>query len=242
MKKTNIILGLIFVFLFSVNTVAQKNLEADSLKNISLSGLSFRSIGPAVTGGRVVDIAVNPFNFSEYFVASGHGSLWKTTNSGTTFSPVFDGNKSYAIGSVEIDPTNPNVVWVGTGENNNQNNVIFGDGIYKSEDGGKSWKNMGLNESHHIGGIAIDPNNSNIVYAAAYGSSRVSGGDRGIFKTTDGGKTWENVLKISEFTGCYQVHMDPQILKYFICCCTSKDEKFIYRSLWRTGKRNLPQS
>ena len=126
---------------------------------------------------------------------AGHGSLWKTTNSGVTFSPVFDANKSYAIGCVAIDPTNPNVVWVGTGENNNQNNVIYGDGIYKSEDGGKSWKNMGISNSDHISGIAIDPNNSNIVYAAAYGSSRDAGGDRGIYKTVDGGKTWTNVLK-----------------------------------------------
>src|SRR5665811_465917 len=104
--------SLIFTLLFSFMAIAQKNSEPDSLKNISLTGLSFRSIGPAVTGGRVIDIAVNRFNQSEYYVASGHGSLWKTTNSGITFSPVFDGNKSYAIGSVEIDPTNPNVVWV----------------------------------------------------------------------------------------------------------------------------------
>ncbi len=210
MEKIYLSLTLIFIVLFSLNTPAQKNSETDSLKNISTNGLSFRSIGPAVTGGRVIEIAVNPFNYSEYFVASGHGSLWKTTNSGITFSPVFDANKSYAIGCVAIDPTNPNVVWVGTGENNNQNNVIYGDGIYKSEDGGKSWNNMGLNSSQQISGISIDPNNSNIVYIAAYGSSRISGGDRGIFKTTDGGKTWRNVLKISEFTGCYQVHMDPR--------------------------------
>ena len=184
---------LIVLFALSSTLFAQENSGPDSLKNISLAGLSFRSIGPSVTGGRIIDIAVNPFNFSEYFVASGHGSLWKTTNSGVTFTPVFDGNKSYAIGSVKIDPTNSNVVWVGTGENNNQNNVIFGDGIYKSEDGGKSWKNMGISASHHIGGIVIDPNNSNIVYAAAYGSSRVAGGDRGIFKTTDGGETWNDM-------------------------------------------------
>ena len=210
MKKLNTLFIFIFVFLFSVISFAQKSTEQDSLKNISLTGLSFRSIGPAVTGGRVIDIAVNRFYQSEYYVASGHGSLWKTTNSGITFSPVFDGNKSYAIGSVEIDPTNPNVVWVGTGENKNQNNVIYGDGIYKSEDGGKSWKNMGIGNSEHIGGIAIDPQNSMIVYAAAYGSLRNVGGDRGIFKTTDGGKTWQNVLKISEYTGCYEVHMDPR--------------------------------
>ncbi len=198
------------IITISTLSFSQEKSEPDSLKNISLSGLSFRSIGPAVTGGRVVDIAVNPFNFSEYYVASGHGSLWKTTNSGITFSPVFDANKSYAIGCVSIDPTNPNVVWVGTGENNNQNNVIYGDGIYKSEDGGKSWKNMGLDSSDQIGGISIDPKNSEIVYVAAYGSSRNAGGHRGIYKTVDGGKNWTNILKVSQYTGFYQVHMDPR--------------------------------
>ncbi len=242
MQKLFTIIVSTFLITLSSITFSQEKSEPDSLKNISLAGLSFRSIGPAVTGGRVVDIAVNPFNFSEYYVASGHGSLWKTTNSGVTFSPVFDANKSYAIGCVKIDPTNTNVVWVGTGENNNQNNVIFGDGIYKSEDGGKTWNNMGLKESHQIGGIAIDPNNSNIVYAAAYGSSRVSGGDRGIYKTTDGGKTWENVLKISEYTGCYQVHMDPrfsnilyavahQRMRNFYTGVYGGPESGIYRSL-----------
>jgi len=210
MKELIALFSFIFVLFLSVVTFAQKNSEPDSLKNIALAGLSFRSIGPAVTGGRVIDIAVNQSNQSQYYVASGHGSLWKTVNSGITFSPVFDGNKSFAIGSVEIDPTNPNVVWVGTGENKNQNNVIYGDGIYKSEDGGKSWNNMGIGNSEHIGGIAIDPKVSMVVYAAAYGSLRNPGGDRGIFKTVNGGKTWENVLKISENTGCYEVHMDPR--------------------------------
>ncbi len=210
MKKFFITFILIILFLIASNSRAQKNTEPDSLKNISLTGLTFRSIGPAVTGGRVIDIAVNRLNHSEYYVASGHGSLWKTSNSGITFSPVFDGNKSYAIGSVEIDPSNPNVVWVGTGENKNQNNVIYGDGIYRSEDAGNSWKNMGIGNSEHIGGIAIDPENPMIVYAAAYGSLRNAGGDRGIFKTVNGGKTWENVLQISEYTGCYEVHMDSR--------------------------------
>ncbi len=199
---------------------------------------------------------MNPFNYSEYYVASGHGSLWKTTNSGVTFSPVFDANKSYAIGCVAIDPTNPNVVWVGTGENNNQNNVIYGDGIYKSEDGGKSWKNMGLDSSDHIGGIVIDPNNSSTVYVAAYGSSRNSGGHRGIFKTTDGGKTWAKVLNISEFTGCYQVHMDPRFSNILYAVTHQRmrnlytgvyggPESGIYRSLdygvtWEKLKNGLP--
>jgi photosystem II stability/assembly factor-like uncharacterized protein len=256
MRKIFTIFVSTLLIALSTFTSGQGDSEPDSLKNISLAGLSFRSIGPAVTGGRVVDIAVNPFNFSEYYVASGHGSLWKTTNSGVTFSPAFDANKSYAIGCIKIDPTNPNVVWVGTGENNNQNNVIFGDGVYKSEDGGKSWNNMGLKESHQIGGIVIDPNNSNIVYVAAYGSSRVGGGDRGIYKTTDGGKTWENVLKISEYTGFYQIHMDPRFSNILYAVAHQRmrnlytgvyggPESGIYRSLdfgatWEKLKGGLP--
>lgn len=167
------------LILFSSALFAQKKAATvikpepgDSLKNISLSGLHFRSIGPGITGGRVIDIAVNPNNHSEYYVASGHGSLWKTNNNGVTFHPSFEGQSSFAMGAVRIDPNNTNTVWVGTGENNNQLNSIYGDGVYKSEDGGNSWKNMGLQSSEHIGGIVIDPTNSNVVYVAAYGSLR----------------------------------------------------------------------
>jgi photosystem II stability/assembly factor-like uncharacterized protein len=208
-----IIISAMFTFLFinSANLFGQNsNSSSDSLKNVSLAGLKFRSIGPALTGGRVIDVAVNPQDHTEYFIASGSGSLWKTMNNGITFSPSFDNQKSYAIGCVRIDPSNPNIIWVGTGENSNHYNVAYGDGIYKSEDGGKSWKNMGIKTSEHIGGIAIDPKNSNQVYVAAMGSLRKEGGDRGIFKTTDGGKTWSNVLFISKYTGCYEVHMDPR--------------------------------
>ncbi len=210
MKKNLIVSLLTLLLVFSINILPQEKSEPDSLKNISMSGLSFRGIGPAITGGRVVALAVNPFNHSEYFVGSGHGSLWKTTNNGVTFSPAFDNQDSYAIGAIAIDPSNPNVVWVGTGENNNQNNVIYGDGVYKSEDGGKSWKNTGLKDSRQIGGIVVDPNDGNIVYVAAYGPSRTAGGDRGIFKTTDGGKTWNNVLFVSKYTGAFEIHMDPR--------------------------------
>ena len=213
MKKTILSLVVLILFVTSGFVSAQKNNlkpEPDSLKKISLAGLQFRSIGPAITGGRVRHIKVNPQNKSEYYIASGSGSLWKTVNRGITFTPAFENQNTYAIGAVEIDPTNPNVLWVGTGENSNHNNSGYGDGIYKSEDGGKSWNNMGLKTSEHIGGIAIDPNNANIVYVAAMGSLRKEGGDRGIFKTIDGGKTWQNVLKISQYTGCYEVHMDPR--------------------------------
>lgn len=216
MKRILFSLFLIAFILPTQTTIAQKKKSkssqkelTDSLKNVGLSGLSFRSIGPGITGGRVVDLAINPTNFSEYFVASGHGSLWKTSNRGITFSPVFDHQKTFAIGAVTYDPSNTHTIWVGTGEHNNQNNVIYGDGVYKSEDGGSTWTNKGLKDSDHIGKIVVDPNNSDVVFVAAYGSLRNSGGDRGIFKTKDGGETWENTLYISEYTGCYEVHQDP---------------------------------
>ncbi len=184
--------------------------EPTTLETVSLEGLAFRGIGPAVTGGRVIDIEVNPRDPSEYYVASGHGSLWKTTNRGVTFSPVFDGQASFAIGAVTLDPSNPNVVWVGTGENNAQSNVVPGDGVYRSADGGKTWKNMGLGESQQIGEIVVHPEDPDTVWVAAYGPHRTSGGQRGVYKTTDGGGTWENVLRPSDHTGCWQLHMDPR--------------------------------
>jgi photosystem II stability/assembly factor-like uncharacterized protein len=206
------------VMLFvSITVTAQKKTEpvarpkaADSLKNISLAGLQFRSVGPAITSGRIADIAVNPNNHSEYYVAAAAGGVWKTSNAGITYNPVFDGEGSFSIGCLAIDPTNTNVVWVGSGENNNQRVVGYGDGIYKSEDGGKSFKNMGLKNSEHIGRIAIDPSNSDIVYVAAYGPVWKSGGERGIYKTTDGGKTWKQVLNVSEHTGFNEVMVDPR--------------------------------
>lgn len=233
MKKFRSILTVGLILLFSVSSFAKDDSKSspDSLKNISLAGLKFRGIGPAVTGGRVRDLAVNPNDHSEFYIGVGHGSLWKTTNNGVTFSPVFDNQNAYAIGYVKIDPTNTNVIWIGTGESSNHNNSAYGDGIYKSEDGGKTWKNMGIKESEHIGGIAVDPDDPNIVYAAAMGPLRREGGDRGIFKTTDGGKTWENVLKISDYTGCYQVHMDPRYSNILYAVAHQRMRK-LYTGVW----------
>ncbi len=185
--------------------------EKKTLLNEALfSNLAFRNLGPAITSGRIADIAVNPGNHSEYYVAAAAGGVWKTSNAGISFSPVFDGEGAYSIGCLAIDPNNTNVVWVGTGENNNQRSVNYGDGVYKSEDGGKSWKNMGLKNSEHIGRIAIDPHNSNIVFVAAYGPLWNDGGERGIYKTTDGGLTWKQVLKVSDHTGFNEVMVDPR--------------------------------
>lgn len=198
--------------LIAVSGFAQKDKEAtsDLHKSKTYSGLSFRSIGPALTSGRIADMAVHPTKHQEYYLAVASGGVWKTTNSGTTFEPIFDGEGSYSIGCITLAPSNPNIVWVGTGENNNQRSVAYGDGVYKSIDGGSSWKNMGLKNSEHIGMIVVHPKNPNIVYVAAYGPLWNAGGERGIYKTTDGGATWELILEVSENTGFNEIHMDPR--------------------------------
>jgi photosystem II stability/assembly factor-like uncharacterized protein len=213
MKKFALLTAILCTAL--LNTFAQKKdtttKKPDAgLGSANFNGLAFRNIGPALTSGRIVDLAVNPKNIAEYYVASASGGVWKTTNAGVTYTPVFDGQVSFSIGCVTMDPNNSNVVWVGSGENNNQRVVGYGDGVYKTEDGGKSWKNMGLKNSEHIGMIVVDPNNSDVVYVAAYGPVWSSGGERGIYKTTDGGKTWKQVLNVSEHTGFNEIHMDPR--------------------------------
>ena len=177
---------------------------------LGLGGLRFRSIGPAVTSGRISDFAVNPDNPFEYYVATASGGVWKTSNGGTTYEPLFDSQNSYSIGCVTLDPKNPNVVWVGSGENNNQRSVAYGDGIYKSEDGGATWKNMGLSTSEHIGRIIVHPAQSETVYVAAIGPLWKEGGERGVYKTTNSGKTWTQILKIDEHTGVNDIAMDPR--------------------------------
>ena len=184
--------------------------EKDSLSSSTFSGLKLRCIGPAVTSGRISDFAVNPNDPAEYYVASASGGVWKTYNDGTTWEPIFDHEGSFSIGCITMDPNNHHVIWVGTGENNSQRSVSYGDGIYRSDDGGKSWKNMGLKTSQHIGKIIVDPKNSNIVYAAAQGPLWAPGGDRGLFKTTDAGKTWKAVLTISPNTGVSDLVTDPR--------------------------------
>jgi photosystem II stability/assembly factor-like uncharacterized protein len=183
---------------------------SEELSTATLAGLRLRSIGPATTSGRVVGFAVHPDNPSHYFVAVASGGVWKTTNAGTTWTPLFDGEASYSIGCVTLDPKNPQVVWVGSGENNSQRSVGYGDGVYRSEDGGKSWKNLGLKSSEHIARILIDPRNSNTVFVASQGPLWGPGGERGLFKTVDGGKTWKNVLSISDNTGVTDVVLNPR--------------------------------
>ncbi len=159
--------------------------------------------------GRIVSIAVHPRHAATWYVGVASGGVWKTTNAGTTWTPVFQNEGSYSVGQVVIDARNPETVWVGSGESNNQRSVGYGDGVYRSDDGGKSWRNLGLKNSEHIGRIVIDPRDSNIVYVAAVGPLWSGGGDRGLYKTTDGGKTWKKILDISENTGITDVAIDP---------------------------------
>lgn len=211
MKKSTF-LAFVFLFIGLQFIQAQKKKKEDKqpLDEVKIDGLKWRSIGPSLTSGRISDIAVNPNNPFEYYVASSAGGVWKTINSGIEYVPIFDNEGSYSIGCITLDPNNSNVVWVGTGENNNQRSVSYGDGVYKSIDGGMTWNNMGLITSEHIGRIIVHPEDSNIVYVAAIGPLWSKGGERGLYKTIDGGKTWNAVLTVDEHTGVNDVQMDPR--------------------------------
>ncbi len=204
-----LILSLLVQPTISYGQKASGEEKKDPFNEATFLGLKLRSIGPALTSGRIVALAVDPNDRSQYYVGVASGGVWKTVNAGTTWTPVFDNEGSFSIGAIALDPKNPAIVWVGTGELNSQRSVSYGDGIYRSEDGGKNWKNMGLKSSEHIARIVIDPRNSNHIYVAAQGPLWGPGGDRGLFKTTDGGKTWKNVLSISENTGVTEIVQDP---------------------------------
>jgi photosystem II stability/assembly factor-like uncharacterized protein len=176
----------------------------------AVGGLRLRPIGPAIISGRIIGFAVPPHQRSHYFVAVASGGVWKTANAGTTWTPIFDREGSYSIGYITLDPKNSNVLWVGTGENNSQRSVSYGDGVYRSDDGGTSWKNLGLKTSGHIGKILIDPRDSNVVYVAAQGWLWGPGGERGLFKSTDNGKSWKKILTTSENTGVTDVVLDAR--------------------------------
>ncbi|MGH8639123.1 MAG: WD40/YVTN/BNR-like repeat-containing protein, partial [Burkholderiales bacterium] len=175
-----------------------------------MRGFEFRGLGPSLTTGRISDIAVDPKNPSAWYAAAASGNLWKTENRGDTWTPIFDDHGSYSLGAITIDPRDSTVLWLGTGENNNQRSVGFGDGVYKSVDAGQTWKRMGLENSEHIQNIVIDPRNSNVVYVTAIGPLWSAGGDRGLYKSTDGGQTWNVVLAIGPDTGVTDLAMDPR--------------------------------
>src|SRR5437764_2091929 len=204
---------LLALFLLTVSLHAQSTDDANGKDSKygekTFAGLELRPLGPALTSGRIVDLAVDPRDARVWYIATAGGGVWKTTNAGTSFTPIFDKEKSFSIGCVTVDPHDSLVVWVGSGENNSQRSVSMGDGVYKSIDGGKSWKNVGLEKSEHISKIVVDPRDSNVVYVAAQGPLWAPGGDRGLYKTTDAGKTWKAVLTISENTGVVDIAMDP---------------------------------
>jgi photosystem II stability/assembly factor-like uncharacterized protein len=172
--------------------------------------LQWRAIGPATMGGRIDDFAVVESNPTTWYVGAATGGLWKTTNNGTTFEPIFDEQGSTSIGDVAIAPSDPNIIWVGTGESNNRQSSSWGDGVYRSLDGGKTWVNCGLRDTKHIGRVVIDPRDPNIAYVAATGHLWGPSKERGVFKTSDGGKTWANVLFVNEDTGATDIAIDPQ--------------------------------
>jgi len=236
----------------AVAPVLTQSIPADTF-----AGLRARSIGPAVTSGRVMTIAVHPNDNAVFYVGAASGGVWKTVNGGASFQPVFDKEGSFSIGWIAVDPKRPSIVWVGTGERNSQRSVAYGDGVYKSEDGGRSWTNVGLKSSEHIGRVVVDPKNSDTVYVAAQGPLWAPGGDRGLYKTTDGGKTWAQVLKISENTGVSDVVLDPrnpdvivatsyQRRRHFYTMIDGGPESAIHRSTdggktWKKVNTGLPE-
>jgi photosystem II stability/assembly factor-like uncharacterized protein len=184
----------------------------------TFKGLALRSIGPAFMSGRIADIAIDPNDQSTWYVGVGSGGVWKTINRGTTWEPIFDDEDAYSIGAIAIDPNNSNTIWVGTGENVSGRHVGYGAGVYRSRDAGQTWENTGLGDSEHVGMIRIDPRNSKVVFVAAQGPLWSPDGDRGLFKSTDGGGSWRKVLGDGHgntdiddrYTGVSEVHMDPR--------------------------------
>ena len=204
-------IALVLISVFTVlSSSPSLRAQQDEKKDKSFNDLQFRSIGPAFMAGRIADIAINPNDESEWYVAVGSGGVWKTHNNGVTWKPIFDDQSSYSTGCVTIDPNNPNVVWVGTGENVGGRHVGYGDGIYRSGDGGKTWQNLGLRESEHVSKIIVHPENPDKVYVAAQGPLWDKGGQRGFYKTEDGGETWTQTLGDKEWIGVTDILMDPR--------------------------------
>ena len=209
MKKTSLI-ALCFILTFSFNPIlSQDKKEEKNTISSALSGFKFRSLGPAFMSGRIADIAIDPTNQNTWYVAVGSGGVWKTTNAGTTWSPLTDNMPFYSTGCITIDPNNNSSIWLGTGENVGGRHVGIGHGIYHSNDGGVSWKDKGLKKSEHISKIIVHPKNPNVIWVAAQGPLWSSGGQRGLYKSTDGGNTWKNTLEVNEWTGVTDLLIDP---------------------------------
>ena len=222
MQKIKLSLLIIILFVsYSFNLNAQSNPNKDKKTENIYDGLKFRHLGPALMSGRISDIAIHPNNENIWYVASGSGGAWKTENSGTTWKPIFDNEKSYSIGCITLDPQNSDIVWIGSGENVGGRHVAYGDGIYKSVNGGKNWQNMGLKKSEHISKIIVHPTNQNTIWVASQGPLWSKGGERGIFKSTDGGKSWIQKLGDDEWIGATDLIIDP------------RDPKILYAATWQ---------
>ena len=194
--------------LLLVSNLAVSQNEKPSIKT-ALNGFKFRSVGPAFMSGRIADLAIDPTNENVWYAAVGSGGVWKTVNAGTTWQPLTENQPFYSTGCITIDPNNNASIWLGTGENVGGRHVGIGHGVYHSPDGGKTWNDMGLKKSEHISKIIVHPNNSNIIWVASQGPLWSKGGERGLYKSIDGGKTWKNTLEINEWTGATDLIIDP---------------------------------
>ena len=220
MKRFSLIVfSVLFMFSSSFTNAqrkrGQKRQEPKSSNSIDLSAFKFRNVGPAFLSGRIADIAIHPTNENTWYVAVGSGGLWKTENAGTTWSPLFDKQSSYSTGCVTIDSNNPSTIWLGTGENVGGRHVAYGDGVYKSTDGGDTWKHMGLDRTRQISRVRVHPTDHNIVYVGAQGSPYGANKERGVYRSKDGGETWDLVLHVDENTGVSDLTIDvtnPRVL------------------------------
>jgi len=219
-------LGRVLVVLLVATSPLYAQSGNDQLTMEAFSGLEFRGIGPSITTGRVSDLEVDPNDGNVWYVTVGSGGLWKTVNRGNTWTPIFDEYPSYSHGAIVVDPRNSDVVWLGTGENTHNRSTSYGDGIYKSTDAGATWTQVGLADSQKIQRILIDPRDSDIVYVATAGPLWNSGGDRGLYKTTDGGASWNRVLHVSEDTGITDAVLHPE------------DPDTIYAAAYQRRRRN----
>lgn len=213
------------IFAFCFFAFGQSDKNETSPLTAALSNLSWRSIGPANMGGRVSDVEGVPGDPNTVYVATGSGGIFKTTDGGVNWTPIFDRQTTISVGDIALEPGNPDVIWVGTGESNSRNSVSFGDGIYKSTDGGKTWKNLGLKETNTISRIVINPKNPDIVYVAAVGRLWGANEERGVFMTTDGGKTWTKTLYLDNQHGASDLEIDPV------------NPNILYAGMWRFERK-----